>query len=95
MSSSAGLVIYVPQLAELLGCRTRWIEDRLRSGVFPGHKICRKWALTEDDVREILRRLARPAEYERPVDAVATVVPRVSSATRTTARRMDRIGPAP
>jgi len=88
-------VVYIPQLADALGCRPRWIEDRVRSGEFPGRKICRKWAFTEDDIQEILRRLAVPANSEPLADAATHVVPQISSMTRTTARRLGHRGLAP
>jgi hypothetical protein len=77
-------VIFVPELAERLGCTPRWIEDRLRSGEFPGHKASRKWVLTADDAAEILRRTAVPAKTPVP----QTNVPAGCSMTKTTARRL-------
>ena len=88
-------VVYVPQLAEALGCRPRWIEDRVRSGEFPARRISRKWAFTEDDIQEILRRLAVPSISEPLADAGPPVVPQASSMTRTTAKRLGHSGPAP
>jgi hypothetical protein len=80
-------VIFVKELAERLGCTPRWIEDRLRSGQFPGHKAGRTWVLTEDDCAEILRRTAIPAKTSVP----QTNVPAGSSMTKTTARRLSTV----
>lgn len=93
MSVSVPPLLSVPQLAKRLGCRSRWIEDRVRSGEFPGRKISRRWAFTEDDVQEIIRRIAVPAKSGPPAGAAIPVVPQGSSATRTTASRMRRLGP--
>jgi hypothetical protein len=62
-------VIFVKELGERLGCTSRWIEDRLRWGQFPGHRAGRTWVLTEDDIAEILRRVAIPAKTASPSEA--------------------------
>jgi hypothetical protein len=78
-------VIFVPELAEKIGCTPRWIENRLRSHEFPGHKAGRTWVLTSEDCAEILRRIAVPANTPLPPEADE---PQGSSMTKTTARRL-------
>lgn len=59
-------MLSVAELAQKLGCTVRWIEDRCRSGKFPGRKLHRRWRFTEDDVQEILRLVAVPAREAAP-----------------------------
>jgi hypothetical protein len=74
------------ELAERWNVSARWLQDRFRSGEFPGRKISRKWFVNDDDIAEILKRIAIPvkdAKITLPLDA-----PKGSSMTKTTVRRM-------
>jgi Helix-turn-helix domain len=76
------------ELAKRWNVSPRWVQNRFRSGEFPGRKISRKWFVTEDDIAEILKRIAIPvkdAKIMRSPDA-----PTGSSMTNTTVRRMRR-----
>jgi hypothetical protein len=74
------------ELAQRWNVSPRWLQDRFRSGEFPGRKISRKWFISDDDIAEILKRIAIPvndAKIMRSLDA-----PTGSSMTKTTVRRM-------
>jgi hypothetical protein len=76
------------ELAKRWNVSPRWVQNRFRSGEFPGRKISRKWFVTEDDIAGILKRIAIPvkdAKIMRSPDA-----PTGSSMTNTTVRRMRR-----
>lgn len=68
----------VTEIAERLGKSRMWLVLRLRNGTFGGRKIGREWRLTEADYDAILA-----ATERRPVAPV-------TSATRTTRRRLER-----
>lgn len=57
-----------------------WVSKRLRSGVFVGYKPGRNWRMTEEQVRENVRRL-------QPKSVVVPDVP-LSGMTRTSRRRL-------
>jgi hypothetical protein len=71
-----------------LKCTERWLATKLRTGEFPGHKIKRKWVLTEDDRDEILRLCAVPAAIPPATGVVSAAS--FSSMTPTTARRLQQ-----
>jgi hypothetical protein len=77
-------VIPDTELAARWDVSLRWLQDRFRSGEFPGRKISRRWYVTEDDCAEILRRTAVPAKTAVPQANVLLG----SSMTKTTARRL-------
>jgi hypothetical protein len=83
-------VYEVAKVAVDLGCKPRWIEDKLRAGLFPGHKVGRRWVLTDDDVEEILRLCAVPTKAKQLLDVIAAAPQDGSSMTVTTARRIRR-----
>ena len=91
-NSPSPLVFDISAAAPLIGASERWLADKLRAGAFPGHKVARRWMLTEDDLREILRicvvPTAAPASDSTNLDG-----PQVSSMTRTTTRRLRRRDP--
>ncbi len=66
--------------AARLGQTEAWYLRRLRDRKLPGHKIGRKWMLTEDDVRQALELTAVAAEPPLIDDGL----------TPTTRRRMAR-----
>ena len=91
-NSPSPLVFDISAAAPLIGASERWLADKLRAGAFPGHKVARRWMLTEDDLREILRICAVPTAA--PVCDTANLDrPQVSSMTRMTARRLRRGDP--
>ena len=76
------------ELAKRWNVSPRWVQNRFRSGEFPGRKISREWFVNDDDIAEILKRIAIPvkdAKIMRSPDA-----PTGSSMTNTTVRRMRR-----
>lgn len=93
MSSTASPFLFtLDQTAQRLGCKPRWLADQLRARRFPGHKVGRKWMLTEDDVHEIVQRCAVVAEASQCTGSATPPIPQGSSMTRTTARRLRRAG---
>ena len=90
-NSPSPLVFDISAAAPLIGASERWLADKLRAGAL-GHKVARRWMLTEEDLREILRICAVPTAA--PVsDTTNLDRPQVSSMTRTTARRLRRGDP--
>ena len=76
----------------VLPCNERFVADKLRAGLWPGRKVGRKWVLTEDDLREIVR-ICVVNPTAPPADTANTQAsPGISSMTRTTARRMRNAG---
>ncbi|MDV7197040.1 helix-turn-helix domain-containing protein [Rhodococcus kroppenstedtii] len=69
--------------AERLGVSVDWYMRQLRARKLPGHKLGRKWRLTEDDLAEALRLTAMPALAPRPDPAGLTAGSR---------RRLERRG---
>ena len=59
-NSPSRFVFDIPAAAALIGSTERWLADKLRAGAL-GHKVARRWMLTEEDLREILRICAVPA----------------------------------
>ena len=59
-NSPSPFVFDIPAAAALIGSTERWLADKLRAGAL-GHKVARRWMLTEEDLREILRICAVPA----------------------------------
>jgi hypothetical protein len=53
------------ELAECWNISPRWLQDRFRSGEFPGRKVSRRWFVTDDDIAEILKRIAIPVKDTR------------------------------
>ncbi|MBM4716195.1 DNA-binding protein [Rhodococcus hoagii] len=74
-------VIPVAEGAKRLGQTEAWYLRQLRERKLPGHKIGRKWALTEDDIRQALE-LTAIAATPRTVDPAGL--------TRTSRRRIGR-----
>jgi hypothetical protein len=74
------------QAAEAIPCTQRWLADGLRSGRFPGHKIGRRWMLSEGDIAAILEICSvTPGAFS--TDTALGAAPS-SSMTRTTLRRL-------
>jgi hypothetical protein len=77
-----------PKSLSISAATPRWIEDKLRAGVFPGHKVGRRWVLTDEDVEEILQLCAVPTKSEQ-LHGINPAAPQGgSSMTVTTARRI-------
>jgi hypothetical protein len=52
------------EVAEQIGATERWLADKLRAGLIPGHKIAGHWRMTDADIEAMLEFCARPAtEY--------------------------------
>jgi hypothetical protein len=77
------------QAAEKIGCSPRWLADGLRAGRFPGHKVARKWRLTDDDVTAILEICSVTPASAFSADS-SVIVASSSSMTKTTARRLQQ-----
>jgi hypothetical protein len=73
------------QAAARIPCSERWLADNLRAGNFPGHKIGRKWMLSDENITEIIHLCAVPTAFS------AVSAESASSMTPTTARRVQRI----
>lgn len=71
-------------------CSVRFLADKLRSGEFVGHKIGRTWGLTEDDIKENIRRCTVNPRFVASSETTNPASSQSSSMTRTTARRMCR-----
>lgn len=41
------------QLAERLGCSSRWVQRQANGNVWPGHKLGREWRFSPEDVAAI------------------------------------------
>jgi hypothetical protein len=88
--------VFVPDLisdVELAQCwniSPRWLQDRFRSGEFPRRKISRRWFVNDDDIQEILKRIAIPVKDAKI--ALPPYAPTGSSMTKTTARRLGHKG---
>jgi hypothetical protein len=77
----------------VLPCTERFVADKLRAGLWPGHKVGRQWVLTEDDLLRIVESCVvnrTPAPSFN--NAITQAQLKSSSMTRTTARRMRRAG---
>ena len=86
-------VISDVELAERWNISARWLQDRFRSGEFPGRKISRRWFVTDDDIAEILKRIAIPVKDAKIARvALSAGAPQTSSMTKTTARRLGHKG---
>jgi Helix-turn-helix domain len=86
---SPPLIYDVATAAELLKQTERWLTDQLRRGRFPARKIGRRWALSKDDLDEIVR-LCAVSGPPAPSSAAEAGVPQARSMTRTSARRISR-----
>jgi hypothetical protein len=76
----------------MLPCTERFVADKLRAGLWPGRKVGRKWILTEDDLKEIVR-ICVVNPTPAPADtAIAKATHGISSMTKTTARAMRKAG---
>jgi excisionase family DNA binding protein len=81
----------VAEAAERLGQTEHWYATQLRAGRLPGHKLGRKWRITEADLAEALELTARPAT--RPLQEVdsAGLTPRSRAHHERTSRGLPRI----
>jgi hypothetical protein len=78
------------QAAEAIPCTQRWLADGLRTGRFPGHKIGRRWMLSEDDIAAILQICSVNHRSAFSVDSFVSVAPSTSM-TKTTRRRIQHV----
>ena len=89
--TSPPLIYDVATAAGLLKQTERWLTDQLRRNRFPARKIGRRWALSQDDIDEILRLCAVTREAAPSIELANPSSPqRATSMTRTTARRLRR-----
>ncbi|MCV7097586.1 helix-turn-helix domain-containing protein [Mycobacterium kubicae] len=78
------------QAAAEIPCSPRWLADGLRSGRFPGHKIGRRWMLSEVDISTIIEACSvRPAAIVK-TDATVRAPSSLSSMTQTTRRHLKK-----
>ena len=74
------------QAAATIPCSERWLADNLRAGKFPGHKVGRRWMLSDNDISAILQICSvTPAAFF--TDTALCAAPS-SSMTKTTLRRL-------
>ncbi|ORM13197.1 hypothetical protein A5N70_20915 [Prescottella equi] len=78
-------VLPVAEGAKRLGQTEAWYLRQLRARKLPGHKIGRKWMLTEGDVREAIERTAIQAIAPMPSGPFSSLSP-------TSRRRLQRGG---
>ncbi|ORL06443.1 helix-turn-helix domain-containing protein [Prescottella equi] len=75
------LTYTVADAATKLGVTEAWYLRQLRAQKLPGHKLGRRWRLTDDDIAQALALTAVPAA-PRPVDPAGL--------TPTSRRQVDR-----
>jgi hypothetical protein len=54
-----GMILTSPQLADILHCSPRTIEDHARAGTLPGVKIGDAWIFVSDIILDAVRDLSR------------------------------------
>jgi excisionase family DNA binding protein len=75
------------EVADCLGCTSRWLIEKVRAGQFPAHKIARHWRFTESDVDNIFAICANDFR-DREVTPVWHAAPLVSGLTATSRKRL-------
>lgn len=84
------MLLDISQAAARIPCSARWLADQLRAGKFPGHKVGRKWMLSDGDIAAILRICSvSPAALSTDPAPCASLS---SSMTKTTSRRLQQSG---
>jgi excisionase family DNA binding protein len=78
------------EVAQSLGCTSRWLAEQVRAGHFPAHRIARHWRFTEANVEKIFAVCVNG--FSQPNDTTTASVPTVTSmASGLTARSRKRV----